>query len=193
MTISTALAKLGNERVLHCQQILLPTSIPAAVVLSLGYRETGMTNEEGGAVWDAAVGKWVASKTDTGFCQISRKYQLPALAKMPGCVAGTWEPVEGHTAAETGYCPRFADSVNFIAKEFAAAISFCVSQKVAMDHITFAVAAHNAGVQGAWEGYKAGNVDEHTAQGNYSSTVMANAVPIHEWILAHPNWQYKDL
>ena len=58
------------------------------------------------------------------------------------------------------------------------------------DLLRFAVAAHNAGPTGALEGYREGNIDKHTAGGDYSAYVFATAPLVHNWIVAHPNWVY---
>lgn len=187
--IDQAMRNLGNYRVRRVQAL---GGRLGTYILALGLRETGLRNIEGGAKWDPVKGKWVPSYDDTGWTQISRIYHKPELQQMPGVKSGTWTPlVAGKTAADLGYVPRFSDAANYTIREMNNAIAYAKSKGIPADgsQTRFAVAAHNAGIGGAWDGYKSGNVDKNTAMGDYSAWVMRHEKLIAKWLDSHPNWK----
>lgn len=197
--IGHALAVLGNWRVIHVQEVLYPyTKIPASALLGIGFRETGLQNICGGATWDGT--KWVAAKTDRGWLQISDELveNREWLNTVPGCREGSWVPdvsgtgVPAPTALAPGHCPRYSDALSYVHRMLLDDMATAIDNEIPPNEaLRFAIAAHNAGTTGALEGYRAGNVDAHTAHGNYSAYVLALQPAIHNWIVAHPNWQYK--
>lgn len=191
--VGSALAHLGNWCVLHVQEVCYPyTKVPASVMLGIGYRETALKNICGGATWDGS--KWVQAFTDRGYLQISDQVENEAewLAKVPGCKNGEWVPDGTHKAIDPMHVPRFSDATAYVYKTLISDMDFGHAHGVPTNELLrFAVAAHNAGPTGALEGFQAGNVDAHTAHGDYSAYVMAVRDPIHAWIATHPNWQYR--
>lgn len=189
--VGHSLAVFGNYRVLRSQQLAEDTFLHPSILMALGLRETGLTNICGGA--KLVNGVWVQAFTDRGCFQISD--QVPAnakwLASVPGCNNGSWSPQAGFTAFSTLHCPRFSDAVVYVLKEFEENKSQAALAGVrANDLVRFCVAAHNAGFEGALEGYRAGNVDQNTAHGDYSAWVLKYATIIHNWVVEHPNWVY---
>ncbi len=190
--IGNALAHLGNYRVMHVQELLYPYKpIPASVMLALGFRETGLKNVCGGAVWDGS--KWVQSYGDRGYLQITDKYNAAFLASVEGCNNGNWVPADPPVNALAAmHVPRFSPATLYVKDEMNRAVLFAAEHGVPLaQQLRFAVAAHNAGVSGAIDGWRNGNFDKNTAGGDYSSYVLRVAPMIHQWIAEHPNWQYK--
>lgn len=192
--INDALAHLGNWRVLHTQEACYPYKpIPASVMLALGFRESGLKNICGGAVLQNGV--WVQSYTDRGWLQISATIDREAkwLAKQEGCGNGYWSPASPPVNALTEmHVPRFSPALDFTKATMLEDMAFAANANVPpADRLRFAVAAHNAGPTGALAGYREGDVDKHTAGGDYSAYVFATAPLIHDWIVGHPNWSYK--
>jgi hypothetical protein len=189
--IADALANLGNWRVIHIQAATWPYNVWAASeLLALGYHETGLKNECGGAVLEN--GKWVQAYTDRGVFQFNDTYQSAWLASVPGCLNGQWtlDPA-GVSALTAMHCPRFSDALSHALVELNGNLEFAASHGVPRaQQKRFAIAAHNAGAGGALDGFRMGNVDQFTANGNYSASVLGAAPDIHAWIVAHPGWQY---
>lgn len=193
--VGSALKNLGNYRVRRAQVVALegrPDGISGSLLLSLGLRETRLQNIEGGA--KLVNGKWVPEddprRMDVGIFQISRRFHLSSLKLMPGVRAGTWSPVIlGQTAADAGHCPRFEDSLRYTLNAMHEAMAFGEEKGVKQDDLPrFAVAAHNGGWQGALDGYRAGNVDKYTTEGNYSAWVIYHRRLVNKWLLDHPKW-----
>lgn len=191
--INSALARLENYRVKHVQELLYPYKpIPASIMLALGFRESGLRNICGGAKKDPATGKWVKSFGDRSYLQISDQYDGDFLKSVEGCPDGWWVPdakKPAVSAFEPMHVPRFSPATLYVKDEMEKAYAVGVGHHVP-DPLRFAVAAHNAGVQGALDGLKAGDVDVNTAGGDYSAYVLKVAPMIHDWIVAHPNWSY---
>lgn len=190
------LTDLGNYRVKRATQAALDgpsDGISGALLLAIGLKETHLRNVEGGAKKDAA-GNWVPetdpTRMDVGWLQISRRYHPLNLAAMPGVKAGTWTPlVEGKTANDGGFVPRFEDSLQFTITELRDAQDYGRAHGVAdADLVRYAVAAHNAGLGGALRGYREGNVDKYTALGDYSQWILDTRTQVNHWLGSHPNW-----
>jgi hypothetical protein len=195
--VGDALSRLGHYRVVRAQEqaaLDQADGIDGAHILALGLRETWGRNIEGGAKLEA--GRWVLetdpARMDVGWLQISRRYHPQALAKMPGVAVKTWGPViEGRTANDGGYVPRFTDALRFTVDELGASMAYGRTHGVdGADLARFAVAAHNAGAGGALRGYQAGDVDRNTAGGDYSRWVMDAYRHVVAWLRRHPNWRY---
>lgn len=191
-----ALRDLGHYRVTRVQELAGqgdPDGISGSLLLALGLRETGLRNIEGGAkrVGSSWVREDDPNRMDVGFTQISRRFHLEALRAMPGVKAGTWAPtVKGKTAADAGYCPRFEEQIRFTLAELQDSIEYARSKGIPeRDRVRFAVAAHNAGRGGAYDGYRTGGVDRHTANGDYSADVLKRRTLVNQWLAEHPNWR----
>lgn len=195
--IESALKGLGHYRCVRAQELVegfgsATDGLLGSHVLALGMRETWGRNIEGGAM--LVDNKWVRetdpTHMDVGWLQISRRYHADALKGMPGVKVGTWEPVvKGKTANDSGYAPRYSDSLRFTEQELRDAMAYAVTNKVKKaDRVRFALAAHNAGKGGALSGYKAANVDKYTAMGDYSAWVLeaqklvSRFLTRHDWI-----------
>lgn len=196
--VGAALATAGHYRVIRAQQLAgvgPPDGISGALLLSLGLRETWLHNIQGGAKLDVT-GRWVplgpedADLMDVGALQISRRWHADTLAKLPGVKSGTWGPViPGRSPAEYGYVPRWTESIEFTLREFHESIAYAADHGVPPeDRVRFAVAAHNAGLGGALNGWRAGNVDRNTAHGDYSAWVLQARTAVNAWLHQHPNW-----
>lgn len=191
--LALAITTCGHYRIGHAGDEALKAGIPQEVIVALGLRETGLRNIEGGA--KLVNGSWVKQDDphlmDAGFLQISRLYHPDALKGMPGVRVGTWTPtVKGKTANDGGYVPRYSDSLAFTLRSMVASMQFAADHGVPKAHrLRFAIAAHNAGTGGALIGWKAGNVDQRTAGGDYSAWVLEHAARVKTWIAAHPNWR----
>lgn len=196
--VGQALANLGNYRVIRVQEkvYLLQNKswkpFAASLVLALGFRESTLRNVCGGAVQNES-GEWVKSYSDRGWVQIADTIDTNAkwLAKQEGCAEGKWTPAEPPVSAlEPRHCPRFTVALEYALKELKGDYAFGKKEGVS-DPVRFAVAAYNGGAGGALRGYRAGDVDKYTAHGDYSKSVLEIQPLIHDWIVAHPNWQYK--
>lgn len=193
--VGKALANLGHYRVMRVQRAALegePDGISGALLLALGLRETTLRNIEGGA--KQVNGKWVPEtdplRMDVGWVQISRRYHLAELRRMPGVRTGTWAPVvDGKTAADAGHAPRFEESLRYVLDAMHEDMAFGEDNGVTHDLVRFAVAAHNAGAGGALKGWKAGDLDRYTAGGDYSRWVLHHRTLANQWLGEHPNWR----
>jgi len=191
--VGSALAHLGNWRVIHVQEAMYPYKpIPASVMLALGFRETGLRNICGGAKLEGNV--WVQSYSDRGWLQITDTVEQHAqwLSEQEGCTNGYWTPSEPPVSAlEAMHCPRFSPALDFTKASMLKDMAYAKQQGVASGMVLrFGIAAHNAGAGGALRGYHEGSIDKYTAQGDYSAYVLAVAPLVHNWIVAHPNWAY---
>jgi hypothetical protein len=180
--VSDALRRLGHYRVITAQTVALdgdPDDISGALLLALGLRESLLQNINNSA------------ETDHGCFQISELYHLAFLRSEPGCPAGTWKPRAGHTADETGYCPRYTPALMYAERMLISARAYAASKGIPKSQrVPFAVAAYNAGVGGATRGYSAGDVDRYTTGRDYSAWVIRHKVKIHRWLTNpdHRNW-----
>lgn len=206
-TVDRGLAGLSHYRVLRVQEVCAggkPDGISGPLILAVGLREAPLAdgpkaNTEGGLMRDAS-GKWVHQTNpalqDVGWLQISRHYNSVALSHMPGVAVNTWGPVvPGKTAMDTGFVPRFEEALQFTLLEFHEAMAFAADHGITriVDQVRFAVAAHNAGLGGALKGWKAGNVDQETANGDYSADVLATRTLVNAWLFdpKHTHWRYS--
>jgi hypothetical protein len=197
--VAYCLKRLGNYRVKRVGEVLeelkKPTRITQAIQLALGLRETGLLNIEGGAIYDSRLKKWVKQPNpmlrDVGPFQISRHWHLTALRKMPGVKEGSWGPVvNGKTAGDAGFCPRWEESCDFAAETLVGNENYADDLAVAKtQQVQFAIAAWNAGRGGAKEGWRAGNLDKYTTMGDYSEWVLHHAKIVSQWLADHPNWK----
>jgi hypothetical protein len=194
--------KVTTYRVLAAQDVATTYNdgIGGHHFLALGLRETGLRNIEGGAKWDEYRKAWVAEtdpmKMDVGWCQISRRWHLAALAAMPGVKAGTWKPVvEGKWADDAGYVPRFTDALRFCDRVLRTNRIRALEQDVPRaDALQVAINGYNRGIDGAIRAYHEarrshGNIDAGTAGNDYGSSVLAHAKLVKAWIDEHENWK----
>lgn len=179
--IGAALTRLGHYRVMAAQAVALegaPDGISGALLLSLGLRETGLRNINN------------PSDTDHGCFQISELYHWGWLAKQPGCKEGEWTVSPGHSAVEDGYCPRYTPALEYAIDVLHTGLEYArVKRLPEIARISFAVASYNAGVGGAMNGYKAGDVDRYTTGLDYSSWVLRHRTMVNQWLRDHPNWR----
>lgn len=194
--VDQSLKNAGHYRVVQAQRVARegdPDGISGALLLALGIRETGLRNIQGGAKQEG--GRWVAlgpgdaHLMDVGALQISRRYHPELLRKLPAVKAGTWGPVTpGVTPMTYGYVPQWTPALRFTIDEMHEALAYAHDKGVS-DPVRFAVAAHNAGIGGALNGYRAGDVDKYTAHGDYSRWVLATRTAVNAWLGKHPNWK----
>jgi hypothetical protein len=181
--VERALKRLGNYRVKAAQEAANegpPDGISGALMLALGLRESDLQNINN------------PDQTDHGCFQISDIYHDDWLRSEPGCKEKTWTAVEGHTAAESGYCPRYTPALNYALKMLKAnrlaAMRLGVPENKA---VRFAVAAYNAGFGGAMRGWREGDVDKYTTGDDYSDWTMRHRLIIQHWLDKHPSWKPK--
>lgn len=193
-TVEAALAKLGHYRVTRIQRVALEgpaDGVSGALLLAMALRESNGTNVIGGLAyvnpdarkerWDVShrggvwVAEWDPSRQDKGPWQISARWNGTALRGMAGVEAGTWGPViPGATALDDGMVPQFEASLRFtleLLHDHAAQAEDAGAEKLA-DQVRIGVAAHNCGISGALAGWRAGNVDARTTQGDYSAWIF---------------------
>lgn len=212
MTLATqtqvrdALRRLGHYRVVRAQEQVenpdgheegywVDDGLRGSHLLALGLRETWGRNIEGGARLNDAgtwVPEWDPARMDVGWLQISRRYHALSLEAMPGVAAGTWAPiVTGKNANDSGFVPRFTDSLRYTILEMRTAIRYAETHSVpASARIRFAIVAHNAGVGGAMKGYQDGNFDKYTAGGDYSAWVLDARKKVVVFLNNNPDWVY---
>jgi hypothetical protein len=176
--------------------------VPPSIVMSLGLRETNLTNIAGGAT--LVNGQWQRAYTDRGVFQITDTFAPSAkwLASVPGCPNGpndvsNWVPdMAGFRAGKTNaltakHSPTLSAGLGYSVKSMKADRAQAYTAGVKPnDALQFVVAAHNAGFEGALKGYQEGNVDAYTTLGDYSWWVLHNAPMIAAWIIAHPKWRW---
>lgn len=190
--IDAALRRLGSYRVRRAQTVAKegpPDGISGATILALGLRESDLRNVNGGL--KLVDGKWQTDpeKPDHGVFQISTKHHAVALKAMPGVEEGSWWPViEGATAYDFGHCPRFEESLRYTLELMHEAQAYGTDHGV-IELGRFSVAAHNAGIGGAYRGWKEGNVDKYTTGGDYSAWVLRHSRLIREWLHDHLAWR----
>lgn len=173
-TVDRCLRRLGPYRVRAAAAIAKegsPDAFSGALLLAVGLRESLLWNINN------------AADTDHGCFQINQVAHREFLESEPGCPEGTWRAVAGHTAIEPGYCPRFTPAARY-------ALSLLKDAYRAKDvepayYLRFAIAAYNAGVGGAYRGYREGDADKYTSGGDYSAWVlrhrrMVNASPFYQ-------------
>jgi hypothetical protein len=190
--VETHITQLGNYRVKRIQQIAkqFEPYLTGAHLLALGLRETFLQNIEGGAKWDDEAKKWVQAYDDVGLFQISRRYNTPRLNTMEAVVEGTWGPViPGKTPAIRGYCPRFEDSIQYMVHSIHDHLALTEDWEIPEeDRGRMVLAGHNAGMGGALKGYKEGDVDKYSADGDYSGWILERAAQVERWLADHPGW-----
>lgn len=203
--LTNMMERFGNEAALKAQsetrKVFPGGWLPPSVVMALGARESMLQNICGGAV--LVNGVWKPSYTDRGFLQISDT--IPEnqqwLSTVPGCPNGSWNPetpiYKGvfrktlrYPALLPLHCPTFSAALQYtLAQIETNRVQAGASGVKPTDVLRFVIAAHNAGFQGALDGYNNGDVDEFTTHGDYSGWVMAEAPVIATWISVRPNWQ----
>jgi hypothetical protein len=165
--------------------------------LALGCRETALANIRGGAV--LVNGVWVPSDTDEGVYQITNTVSSNAtwLRSVPGCPNGSFKPDmpgfhSGKVNALTpAHNPTLSAGLTYTIAEIQANRAQAGPAGVKPnDVLRFVIAAHNAGFQGALEGYESGDVDRFTTHGNYSQWCLDNVPAITKWLDTHPKWRW---
>lgn len=180
--IGRALSNLGHYRVGAAQAVALegpPDGISGALLLALGLRESKLQNINNKA------------QTDKGWSQITEVYHGAFLKSEPGCPEGTWRAVEGHSAYEDGYCPRFTPSLLYSLQMLKDNRAYAIRRSLPEEQwIPFAIAAYNCGQGGALRGWTdSRDVDKYTTGADYSAWVLEARKTVHRWIEAHPNWK----
>jgi hypothetical protein len=197
--VEKALKTLGRYRVGRAHEVAAQRNdgLGGHHFLAVGMREIGVAythwNIEGGARWDGS--RWVKetdpTRMDVSAFQISRLHHPAALKAMKAVRVGTWEPpVEGKTAYDGGYAPRWKEQLAFVDAEFERAVAYAVRIGVpAADRVHFVFAAHNGGLGGAESGWRDGDIDKYTAYGDYGEVCLIYARMIKRWVDAHPAWR----
>lgn len=212
--VDDAIAGLTKYRVQRVQRVALegePDGISGALLLSFGLRETGLQNIIGGlalvhpddrtkrvapgTAGAIYVPEWDPKLQDVGIFQISRRWNGVALALMPGVRAGTWGPViDGATAAHPGMVPQFERSLRFtleLMHEHMAQAEDVLGEVAIADRVDIAIAAHNAGLSSALKGYREGDVERYTTQGDYVSWVKSHRTKVNRALQSarFANWR----
>lgn len=200
--VATALKNLGRYRVQRCLQRVHDANLPGLTgshMLALGLRETRLTNIIGGGQLITnpdGTTKWIVAtdpaKQDIGWLQLSRRWHIPALTRMEAMAPGTWgPPLPGRNAGEPGVVPGFTDALDYVlgikAGHFKSAKTAGVPKK---DRVKVVMAAHNAGMTGALNGWRdCGDPDQNTTHGDYAEWILFHAAKVDRWLDAHPNWK----
>jgi len=178
---AVALKRLGHYRVVAAQRIGFegpPDGISGALTLAVGLRET----------WGKNINN--PAQTDHGCFQISELYHSHWLRQQPGCPEGKWRATSAHTAYENGYCPRFTPACLYATDLLKNGRAFGISLGLSpAQAVRFGIAAYNAGIGGARNGLKDGDVDKYTTGGDYSAWVIAGRTQVNRWLGQHPNWK----
>jgi hypothetical protein len=197
--VATAIKVLDRYRVGRAHEVaaMRNDGIGGHHFIAVGMREIGRSrdhwNVEGGA--RLVNGVWVAetdpTKMDVSAFQISRKHHPKALAAMKGVKVGTWKPlVEGKTANDGGYAPRWQEQLAFVDREFEAALAYAVRIGVPRAlRVHFVFSAHNGGLWGAEKGWREGDLDKYTTYGDYGEVCLIYARMIKAWVDEHPAWR----
>lgn len=172
------LVALGKGRV-HKAQVIGDSTIPGALLLSLGLRESGLqniNNKEG---------------TDRGCFQISEVYHAPWLLAHPGCKIGSWRIHKGRTALDPKHCPQFPAACTKAHSMLKDGFRRARRQELNKDEaLRVAVAAYNAGFTGAMTGFQEeGDPDVHTTGKDYSEWVFEHWVLVATFLEDYPNWK----
>jgi hypothetical protein len=138
-----------------------PDGVGTALVLAMASRETNIAN----IVGDGGHGR--------GWLQIDDRFWATWLSTHAGCKDGTWV-ARFASALPGGRVPTLTASTLQAIQILHSNVAFAASRKVpAGDRTRFAVAAYNCGAGNAVKGFAAGDVDAHTAHGDYSADVLA--------------------
>jgi hypothetical protein len=137
-----------------------PDGIGPTLLLAMGSRETNLRNIAG----DHGHGR--------GWMQIDDRFHAPWLQAHAGCRDDSWKATF-KSALPAGRVPTLTAATLKAIDLLRANIAFGRSQGVpAPQIIRFACAAYNAGPGGALQGFRAGDVDLKTANGDYSEDVL---------------------
>lgn len=171
MSIDAEIRGLGEYRTRRCVEIATEgenDGISGALLLAIMSRETNMRNINS------------PDDSDRGVGQINAYWHKAFLSSVPGCEAnGSWSPTYGKTAYDSGYCPRFTDTVRYMIQLLRDAQEFAADKGVpASDRVRFSVAAYNTGAGSALRGYREGDVDKYTTGKNYSADVLARRTQV---------------
>lgn len=151
-----------------------------SLMLAIASRESDIANIDGDpeSIYGHGKGAW----------QIDIRSWFSFLSVMPGVRSGTWGPVvEGTSAAENGMVPTLQaglkQALAIIDGNYREALTLSADPAVALK---IAVAAYNAGMGGATEGFRSsGNPDRYTTGGNYATDVFQRQPVVEAWIVAH--------
>lgn len=196
--IDEAMANLGNYRVKRVQSAAnegpLSSEISGALLLSLGLRDTSLANIEGGVKQDAVTGKWIKQDSHmlmhVGVFQISRRHNALGLRRMLAVENDTWGPVVvDKTPVDLDFVPRFEEALQFTLTELREAMGLLDDMVEPKDLLRTAIAAHNAGIEKAKQGYREGNIDRYTTMRDYSAWVLRHRIIVNRWLGRHPDWQ----
>jgi hypothetical protein len=183
--IDESMKNLGNFRVLQAQALALegvPDQISGALLLAMCTRESLGQNINNQA------------QTDKGCFQFTERYHGDWLKSEPGCPEGTWKPVVEHSAYEDHFCPRFTPAAQRVIEVLRFNRQYAVALNVEPENVMpFAIAAFNAGVGGAQEGWRSGDIDAKTTGGDYMKWVLGARSLVNSWLNRHPRWKMESL
>ncbi len=180
--VGTALARLGHYRVSMAVAAADEgpvLAIDGCIALALGLRESVLQNVNNQA------------DTDHGCFQISELYHAPFLEREPGCRVGTWKALDGERAIDRGMAPRYTPALLYALDMLRYNHRWAANHQVPVNkRLGFAIAAYNAGIGGAWAGWRESkDPDARTTGGDYSAWVLRAAEQVCRWLADHPNWR----
>lgn len=174
--VSDALDQFGERRVAEVRKLVSRNArdpINPPLILAMGIRESGLRN----IVGDYGHGR--------GFMQIDDRWQVEWLDSVRACDSGSWKP-KYDSALPAGRVPALGPMVLYAVHLLHGNLAFARRAGVPQqDRLRFAVAAYNCGPSGALAGYRAGDVDQQTAWGNYSEDVFKKRPTVKRWLTAH--------
>lgn len=150
-----------------------PDGVGPALLLAMGSRETNLAN----IVGDGGHGR--------GWLQIDDRFFATWLSRHAGCASGTWRP-QFASALPRGRVPTLTHSTLQAIEILHGNVAFAASRKLpANERMRFAVAAYNSGAGNAIHAFGAGDVDAHTAHGDYSADVFQRRDVVARYLKRH--------
>lgn len=150
-----------------------PDGLGPSLLLAMGSRETNLAN----IVGDGGHGR--------GWLQIDDRYFATWLSKHAGCANRTWRP-RFASALPKGRVPTLTHSTLHAIQILHGNVALAAARNVPpAERIRFAVAAYNSGAVSAIGAFAAGDVDAHTAHGDYSADVLQRRDVVARYLRRH--------
>lgn len=173
------LRRFGIRRILRTRLLLASYHrqgrarwVNLSLTLAAASRESGISNTVGD--FGHGRGAWQQDdRWNTGFLKTHR-----------GCRDGEWDPCpRRHSAFTDGHVPTLRDGLLRFLDDLDEHRGYGANYGIGRSMLPrFALASYNAGPGQALAGYRAGNVDRYTANGDYSADTMRRAAHFHQWL-----------
>lgn len=173
------LRRFGIRRILRARLLLASYHrqgrarwVNLSLTLAAASRESGISNSVGD--FGHGRGAWQQDdRWNTGFLKTHR-----------GCRDGEWDPCPRHHSAFTdGHVPTLRDGLLRFLDDLDEHRGYGTNYGIGRSSLPrFALASYNAGPGQALAGYRVGNLDRYTANGDYSADTMRRAAHFHRWL-----------